>query len=315
MPKFIPDLLAAAALLAMVGNLSAAEKQNSLSKADDQALRAASASYAKAVNANDVAAVLSLWTDDADYVNDAGERFTGRATLEKLFKESLSSAKGRIFSFDTESMRLVAPGVVLEDGIGKYSGGDGDAQHVASRYSALWIKSGDKWLISGVRDLGDVPATGESASPLKQLAWLIGQWHSSDKEADVEMACDYMLENKFLKLQYDVKSMHGPEFTVVAMIGWDPSSNQIRSWFFDSRGGFGEGVWKRDANSWTISSSGVVADGRHGTMTNVWKYVDENTAVWKSKDRQLEGLPMPESEVKFVRKNASTASNNPSNKS
>jgi hypothetical protein len=242
-------------------------------------------------------------------MNDNGDKFKGHAALEKLFKESLAAGKGKKFTFDTQSMRMIAPGVVLEDGIGKYSGGDEDEQRVASSYSAIWIKSGDKWLISNVRDLGDVAATGEAPSPLKQLAWLVGDWHSSDNEAEVDMSCDYALENKFLKLKYEVKSKDGAEFTVVAMITWDPTRDEIRSWFFDSRGGFGEGEWKRDGNSWTVSTNGTVADGRHGTMTNVWKYQDENTAVWQSKNRELDGIPMPESEVRFVRKAESAASN------
>ncbi len=179
------------------------------------------------------------------------------------------------------------------------------------------MKSGDKWLISSLRDLGDVAATGEAASPLKQLAWLVGNWHSTDSEADVDMSCGYALDNKFLKLRYDVKGKDGNEFTVVAMITWDPAQGELRSWFFDSRGGFGDGDWKRDGNSWTISANGTVADGRHGSMTNIWKYVDDNTAVWQSKDRQLDGIPMPGSDGKFVRKAESTAKTEtaPSNKS
>jgi hypothetical protein len=204
---------------------------------------------------------------------------------------------------------MIAPGVVLEDGIGKFNSGDADEQQVASRYSAVWVKAGDKWLISSVRDLGDVPATGEQASPLKKLEWLVGDWHSTAGDADVDMSCAYALENKFLKIKYDVKSKSGDEFTVVTMITHDPANDQIRSWFFDSRGGFGEGTWKHDNNSWVISANGVVADGRRGTMTNTWKYVDDNTAVWQSKDRELDGMPMPESEVKFVKKTEKVSSN------
>lgn len=316
MRKLIPDFLAAALVLCCVGNLFAADKAGALAPADEQALRAASAGYVKAVNDGDVAGVMKYWADDADYLNDNGDKYKGHKALEKLFNESLESNKGRKFSYDTQSMRMIAPGVVLEDGIGKYNSGDADEQKVASRYSAIWLKSGDKWLISSVRDLGDVNSAGETASssPLKQLGWLVGEWQSADKDSDVDMSCDYALENKFLKLKYDVKSKDGSEFTVVAMITWDPNRDQLRSWFFDSRGGFGDGEWRRDGNTWTISANGVVADGRRGSMTNVWKYVDDNTAVWQSKDRELDGIPVPESEVKFVRKAEKTETASTGNK-
>ena len=83
---------------------------------------------------------------------------------------------------------------------------------------------------------------------------------------------------------------------------WDPTSGQLHSWYFDSRGGFGEGQWTRDGNSWKIAAGGIVADGRTGTSTNIWKFVDNKTISWISKDRELGGVPMPENEVKFVRK-------------
>ena len=133
---------------------------------------------------------------------------------------------------------------------------------------------------------------------------MVGDWQSADSDAKVQMSCIKAFEGKFLKQKYDVKTKEGIEFTVVTMVGWDPTREQLRSWFFDSRGGFGEGLWSREGNSWTSASSGVLEDGRVGTSTNIWKFVDDNTAVWQSKDRELDGVPMPETEVKFVRKTA-----------
>ena len=86
------------------------------------------------------------------------------------------------------------------------------------------------------------------------------------------------------------------------MIGWDPAASQLHSWYFDSRGGFGEGQWTHDGNNWKIAAGGIVADGRTGTSTNIWKFIDNKTISWTSKDRELGGVPMPENEVKFVRK-------------
>jgi uncharacterized protein (TIGR02246 family) len=274
---------------------------------DEQALRTACASYVKAVNSGDVAAIVKYWTPDADYVNDNGEKFQGRAALGKLFKENLPSVKGKKFSFETKSLRMIAPGVAVEDGVGSLAGDDEDQSEPVTRYTAVWVHSGDGWLISSVRDLGDLPPDEKAAAPLKPLDWMIGDWHSENSEAQVEMTCAWALENKWLKQKYEVKAKNGEAFTVVTLIGWDPAESQIRSWFFDSRGGFGAGAWTRDGNSWKIAASGVVSDGRRGSSTNIWKYTDNNNAVWQSKDRQLEGMPMPESEVKFVRKTQANA--------
>ncbi|HEY2828246.1 MAG TPA: nuclear transport factor 2 family protein, partial [Pirellulales bacterium] len=185
--------------------------------ADEQSLRTTCAGYVTAINSGDVASVVKFWAPDADYVNDSGETFKGRAALTKLFKENLPSAKGKKFSFETKSLRTIAPGVAVEDGVGSLTGDDDDQSGPVTRYTAVWIRSGDQWLISSVRDLGDLPADEKSAAPLKQLAWMVGDWHSENSEAQVEMNCAPALDGKYLKQKYEVKAKDGPAFTVITL--------------------------------------------------------------------------------------------------
>ena len=300
MRKTIYFLLAVAMMCLVAWRLQAADQ--AASNADEQAIRDACQAYAKAVNAGDASAIVKFWTEDADYVTDTGEKYKGRPALAKLFRETLPSLKGKKFTFDTKSLRMIASGVAIEDGEGTLTGDDADVREAVTRYTAVWVRTGDQWLISSVRDLGDVPAEEKNAAPLKQLDWMVGDWHSENSDTQVEMNCAFALDEKFLKQKYEVQAKDGQKFTVVTLVGWDPSSGSLRSWFFDSRGGFGDGEWTRDGNSWKISANGVVADGRHGTSTNIWKFEDNNTIVWSSKDRELEGVPMPDNDVKFVRK-------------
>jgi uncharacterized protein (TIGR02246 family) len=269
--------------------------------ADEQALRAACKLYVDAMNSGNLDAVVALWADDADYVTEAGDRIEGRAALKKMFNEHLQTMKGKKLAFEIKSIRMIAPGVALEDGIATESSDDADATVSGTRYSAIWKRNGDKWLISSVRDLGGT-ATGENrASPLKALQWLLGDWQFESPEIEVKLNCSMVLNNSFLKQTYDVKPKNGDAFTVITMIGWDPTKGEIHSWYFDSKGGFGDGYWTRNGNVIEIASTGAIADGRLGTATNVWKYIDENNLVWLSKNRQLEGVPMPDNEVQFTR--------------
>ena len=192
--------------------------------ADEQSLRTACEGYEKVVNSGDVAAIVKCWTPDADYVNDSGETFKGRPALTKLFKDNLPSLKGKKFSFQTKSLRMIAPGVAVEDGIGSLTGDDEDQSQPVTRYTAVWTRSGNDWLISSVRDLGDLPADEKSAAPLKQLSWMVGDWHSDASEAQVEMSCAPALDGKFLKQKYEVKAKDGQSFSVVTLIGWDPAA-------------------------------------------------------------------------------------------
>ena len=175
-------LVSIAALYAQAADPNAA--------ADEKALRDTCGSYVKAVNSGDVAAVLKFWAPDADYINDNGEKFTGRAALGKLFKDNLATPKDKKFSFETTSLRTVAPGVVVEDGVGRLIGSDDDEQSPGTRYTAVWTRSGDNWLLSSVRDLGDLPEdSSKNPSQLKKLDWLVGEWQSTDALADVDMTC------------------------------------------------------------------------------------------------------------------------------
>lgn len=288
------SLLLALCLL-MFGSLHAAMADES---ADEKAVRAAAEAYNKAMNAGDLKAILSFWAEDADYVSDTGERVQGRAALEKLFARHLPALKGKKIDFEVKAMRELAPGVIIEDGVASI--GDGEYQSPATRYATVWTRSNDKWRISSVRDLG-VEAAVAGESPLKQLDWLLGDWTATVDGAKVELTCLRGLDGKFLIQKYRVTAGDKVDFAVTAIIGWDPVRGQLRSWFFDSRGGFGNGLWTRDGNRWTIASSGVLADGRLASATHAWNYENEDTAIWTTSDRQLEGVPMPGSEVKFVR--------------
>ena len=195
------------------------------SSADEQSLRTACEGYEKVVNSGDVAAIVKCWTPDADYVNDSGETFKGRPALAKLFKDNLPSLKGKKFSFQTKSLRMIAPGVAVEDGVGSLTGDDEDQSQPVTRYTAVWTRSGNDWLISSVRDLGDLPGRRKERRPVEasSIGWsAIGI--PMPPEAQVEMSCAPALDGKFLKQKYEVKAKDGQSFSVVTLIGWDPAA-------------------------------------------------------------------------------------------
>jgi hypothetical protein len=71
-------------------------------------------------------------------------------------------------------------------------------------------------------------------------------------------------------------------------------AGRIRSWIFDSEGGFGEGVWQRDGNQWTVQYKSTQADGSQSSSTNVYTLLDDHTFTWKSVDRQVDGQLQPD---------------------
>jgi hypothetical protein len=86
------------------------------------------------------------------------------------------------------------------------------------------------------------------------------------------------------------------------VVGWDPIESQIRSWTFDSEGGFGQGRWIQDGNRWLVKTSYVLASGERASALNVFTYVDQNTFRWQSIGREIGGELQPNiPEVTVVR--------------
>jgi hypothetical protein len=86
------------------------------------------------------------------------------------------------------------------------------------------------------------------------------------------------------------------------VIGWDAAAGRIRSWVFDSEGGFGEGAWRRVGNQWIVDTTSTLRDGSQGSAVNVYTLIDDATFTWKSVDRQMSGRLLPDiSEVPVYR--------------
>jgi uncharacterized protein (TIGR02246 family) len=276
---------------------------------DEQTIRKSADDYSAAYNKGDLDAVMAYWADDADYVDDAGKTHRGKATIAALFKAGADDMKGQTLALKVTSLRFVKPDVAIEDGEARITAPGGETD--ASRYTAVWTKSGDRWLISSVRSLpsDDVAAEATNADYVKALDWLVGEWVSDDQGAKVNLTAKWALDKNFIVQDYTVERKDEPAEHVTQWIGYDPASGQIKSWTFDSRGGNGEGLWTRDGNTWNADATGVLPDGRAGSARNSVRFVDETHVEWRSTGRNIEGQPMPDAQVKFVRKSKSDPGN------
>lgn len=137
--------------------------------------------------------------------------------------------------------------------------------------------------------------TEAQANPnLKQLEWLIGKWVNNDE--DISITSDYEWDNEknFLVQKFFVDKA-GPDDDIRGkqIIGWDPSQKKIRSWIFDSLGGFGEGTWENLDHTWYVSVRFTLPDGRRASATHIYQKVDDNTYNFSSQDRDVDGDVLP----------------------
>ena len=90
---------------------------------------------------------------------------------------------------------------------------------------------------------------------------MIGDWVDEGPDSEVRVNCRWSEDGNFLVRSFTVKQQGKPVMTVSQRIGWDPLARQIRSWEFDSEGGFGEGTWSRDGERWVDQAHGRPARG------------------------------------------------------
>jgi uncharacterized protein (TIGR02246 family) len=296
-PFWIAGALALAVGLSARPALAADSDDNA---ADAAAMKKNAEAFAAAFDKGDAKAVAAFWTPNGDYVDETGRHMKGREEIEKAFTEFFSENKGLKVQIHTESLRFVTPDVAIEDGVTAVSEPDGGPPSRA-RYTVVHVKKDGKWMLGSVHDAPYAPPS--NYDHLKELEWAIGDWtNDSDKGEKVEISFEWAEHQNFIHGTFDtlVKDI---EVTVgTQTIAWDPIKKQIRSWTFDEDGIFGEATWTRDDNRWVIKTELVFPDGKKFAGTNIVTHVGPDAMTWQSKDRTVDGKPIPDiKEVKMKR--------------
>ncbi|MCY2986272.1 MAG: SgcJ/EcaC family oxidoreductase [Planctomycetota bacterium] len=268
--------------------------------ADEATIRKAVESYVAAFNRGDAKALAAMWAPEAVYTNPVSdEQVVGRAAIEKQFVDIFTQAKGVKLETQTNSIQFISPSVAVEHGTAKVIRPDQAPEE--SEYTAIYVKRDAQWLLDRVTE-EEVPVVTSHYEQLKDLEWLIGRWVDEDDEATVVTECNWTKNNNFVTRSFTVQVRDQIDMAGMQIIGWDPSTKQIRSWVFDSDGGFGQGMWKKKDNRWYVQQSGVLPDGRKSSSVNIITYVDDNTCTLQSVNRTVDGEMLPNvDEVKIVK--------------
>ena len=145
----------------------------------------------------------------------------------------------------------------------------------------------------------------ESQSPLDTLDWLVGDWVNEDENRSIEFNCHFTKNGSFLVRSFQIVTGKDDRMSGMQVIAWDPVNQSIRSWTFDSDGGFGEDAWTQSGNRYTIRAKYTLPDGGIASAINVFTFVDDNKCTWKSVSREIDGELQPDTdEVVLVRKAA-----------
>ncbi len=267
---------------------------------DEAAIRQSTKTYVEAFNKQDAKTVASLWSTVAVYSNpETGEEVVGREAIEQQLKGIFQNSKETKLEVTVESVRFVSPSVAVEEGTARVlrPGAEPDV----TVYSAVHIKSEGRWLLDRMTEESE-PVFRSNYQHLKELEWMIGTWVDQDEQSTIVTTSKWTKNQNFISRTFAVSVEGESDLAGVQLIGWDPVSQRIRSWVFDSDGGFGTATWKKKDNSWVINATATLPDGRKATAIRTITLVDDNTITWQVSGRELDGEILPNIEpIKLTR--------------
>jgi len=261
--------------------------------ADKQAIEKLTQDAVKAFNARDAAALAANWTDEGEYIRNDGEPVRGRAEVEKAYAAFFKTLKGNPkVEVQTDGLRFTSADTAVAEVTLRLKNDEGEV--VASSWrNTLVVREGGRWKVAVVQEWDRDEALDVG---LGELDWLVGTWRAADKDREVTTAYEWNETKTFIRGRYTVREKGKDVESGTQMIGKDNAEGAIRSWVFQSDGGFGDGYWTREGKKWTVDFRGVTADGRELTATAIYVRVDANTYTWQSVDQAMNGEPIPDTQ-------------------
>jgi uncharacterized protein (TIGR02246 family) len=254
-----------------------------------------------AFNKGDAAGVAALWTADAVYVNEDGDRFEGRKSIQQEYEALFKNNPDVRLQMEIDSIRLLNDVTAIEEGRAALSPQPPGAVRIMSRYTAVHVKQDGRWLMAEERDTRvELPP---DSGHLEDLDWLVGSWSAASKDVQVEVNCRWIQGQQFLSRTHAVTDSGEAVSGGLEIIGRDPSTGRITSWSFTSDGGHAVGIWAPHGNGWTVETVGVMRDGTPTSATYILSRKDNETLLWKSGGRMMGDALLPDGdEVTLKRK-------------
>jgi uncharacterized protein (TIGR02246 family) len=258
-------------------------------EADRQAIDMLGKQFIAAFNKRDAVAVAANYTADAEFIRNDGDPIRGRAEIEKGYANFFRTLKGKsTLEIQTDNLRFPSADSAVVEVTLRLKNEAGEI--IASSWrNSLLVREGGQWKVAMVNEWDR--DTGADVS-LAELEWLVGTWHATNKDKELTLVYEWDANKAFIRGQYSVKEGGKVIDSGTQMIGKDNAEGAIHSWVFQSDGGFGDGLWTRDGQKWSVDVSGVTPDGRTMTATAVYLRIDANTFVWQGVDQDIDGEPV-----------------------
>jgi uncharacterized protein (TIGR02246 family) len=256
-------------------------------RGDEAAIRQKTQSYAEAYNRKDADAIAQFWLEDAEYTNlMTGYTVEGREAIREEFEDIFSEGEDVNLEMSTGLVAFPKMGEAVETGI--YTVSIPDQPSKKFRYRLFYTYSDGDWYLSREGELEELEFASNYEN-LKELEWLIGKWEDADDEVYVESEYRWDENKNFIRHTFKVDVIGKKEIEGERIIGWDPVNGTIRSWQFDSRGGFAEAEWYKEGDRWVIESANTLPDGRLASQIQVVTPEEQDSFIYEIPSRVVDG--------------------------
>ena len=285
-------------LFALFSEVLVAQPTSSSVPDEEQGIREAVVAYEEAWNKGDTAAVIALWVPDGQFIDDAGNEYSIKDLVERKLSPAILATEPPELDVNIKEVQLVTPRVAVVEGTTELMG-DTNRTIRRTRYSAILVRQDNKWLLANVHQLEAISIP--TSNPLQELQWMIGQWMGTKGDTDIYSRVERSEGGQFITRVFEVSEAGDRKLSGTQIIGWDPRTRQIKSWFFDSDGSLGEGRWEKYDKDWIVSVTGVLRDGRSVAATNVYTPIDQNNILMQSLRVRIGDETKPNTETYIVR--------------
>jgi uncharacterized protein (TIGR02246 family) len=267
---------------------------------DKKAVLANVRTFIEAFNRRDIKTILPLFAEDCVLTESDGTTMRGLKELEEELKETFANEPDAKLSAHIESLEIVAPGVMLEEGKTTFYP-DGKTLTAETDYQAVHVKKGNRWVMTRVSSFNRVVLS--PYDQLRELEWLIGDWIDEGHDSIVKSNYRWDANKTYLLNEFTVHVKGRKALSGIQRIGRDPLTKQIKSWVFDDDGAYAESLWSSvDDDTWVIRVRGVRADGKAVTMTNQITHLGNDRFRFDAVDRIAGDERLPDFSAVVVRK-------------
>jgi uncharacterized protein (TIGR02246 family) len=260
--------------------------------------------FVQAYNAPDSKALGELFLDSASVLDPSGFETHGKAAIGAMYAATLRDAPGLKLESQTDQVRFLTPDVARLEGRSRvFSTGTGSANDF-TKFTALLVRSAGKWQLAELREQPAPLQDITSYERLQELEWMVGDWVDETEGNRAVVNVRWADKQSYLIRTYSVEIRGEKAHSGTMFIGWDPLTEQVKSWVFDSEGGHGEGLWTRTSeNQWIVKASGVLRDGRPTSATHIHTILNKDAVKTSSIDRIIGGQIAPDIlDIVMVRK-------------